>query len=73
MRADRKREIQQLLESYQQTDYREVDLEKTGIIEELLADIGRLENSKACGWQATAEVLAEVEQYRQENQPVKNY
>jgi hypothetical protein len=73
MRADRKREIERALESYQQTDCRGSDSEKTAFIQELLAEVGRLENSKACGWQATAEVLAEVEQYRQDNQPVKKY
>lgn len=43
MDRERKREILQMLESYQQTDSSHLDTEKTAVIAELLMEVERLE------------------------------
>jgi hypothetical protein len=49
MKRERKREIYQMLESYQQTDNSNLDSEKTGVVEELLMEVERLEKERASG------------------------
>ncbi len=46
MTANRIGEIRRRLQSYQETDYRDVDVEKTDIIAELVADVERLSSGK---------------------------
>lgn len=43
MDRERKQEIHQMLESYQQTDNSDLDSEKTTAIQELLTEVERLE------------------------------
>lgn len=47
--VSRKREIQQLVDACQQTDNSELEYEKTAVIQELLMEVERLENSNAGG------------------------
>jgi hypothetical protein len=42
MKAERKREIHQMLESFHHTDNSDLDAEKTAVIAELLAELERL-------------------------------
>jgi hypothetical protein len=46
MKAERKGEVHQMLESYQQTDNSNLDSEKTAVIQELLMVVERLEEER---------------------------
>lgn len=60
----RKQEIHRVAEACQQTDNSDLEAEKTAVIQELLAEVERLENGNAGGLRGAAQVMADVEQLK---------